>query len=100
MYYQQGDVILKAVDAMSETAIPRSSNIVAEGEATGHAHRINDAELYESPDGTIYVRVPGGSSATLTHEEHAPQTIAPGLYRFTPVREYDHLTEEARRVVD
>ena len=100
--YQQGDVILKRSripkGATKQTPSPRGY-VLAEGEATGHAHvlDVEPCEMYEK-DGTIWVRVLG--SATLRHEEHHAQTIAPGTYRVERVTEVDPFTEETRRVQD
>ena len=49
-------------------------------------------------DGMFYIRV--NKEKTVTHEEHNPVTIPPGVYRVRKVREYDHFAEEARAVAD
>ena len=81
---------------------------VAEGEATGHAHRIDlsatttaagaRAEVYEL-FGDRFLIVTGGA-VTLTHEEHGPQVIEPGRYRVDIVKEYDPFTHVTRFVTD
>ena len=38
--------------------------------------------------------------ATLKHEEHKPLSLPPGLYRTRIVREFDHLSQRTRNVVD
>ncbi len=99
--YQQGDVLL-VTHEIPEGVRRAMRTILAEGEATGHAHRLADATdglLYEADDGTLYLRVgPGG--ATITHEEHRPITVPEGEYRVGRVQEYDHFAEEARHVRD
>ena len=62
------------------------------------------AGLEEAQEGTIEI---GGrmllvlqSQATLTHEEHAHQTLAPGIWEIGQVREKDWFTEMVRPVVD
>jgi len=72
---------------------------LAEGEVTGHAHRVTvgRAELYED-SGTLYLRCK--TECVVTHEEHNPITIPAGDYKIGIVREYDYITEEARRVAD
>ncbi|MDP6042311.1 MAG: hypothetical protein QGG64_27425 [Candidatus Latescibacteria bacterium] len=40
MFYQQGDVLIQQVDFISEDLEAREDGILAEGEATGHAHRV------------------------------------------------------------
>ena len=99
--YQQGDVLLISA-VVPAAAKPAGHNILARGEATGHAHRLAEATdglLYEAADGTLYLRV-GGAGATITHEEHRAITVPPGDYRVGRVQEYDHFAEEARQVRD
>lgn len=61
---------------------------LAEGEVTGHAHRITDgeAELYEH-EGILYLRVKS-ESASLTHEEHKTIELPKGDYEINIQREY------------
>ena len=100
---QQGDVIIEPCEVMpSGKAVkpgPRGF-VLAEGEATGHFHAIAEVEGVEcvEKDGMFYIRV--NKEKTVTHEEHNPVTIPPGVYRVRKVREYDHFAEEARAVED
>ena len=124
-YYQQGDVklhpctaealvsqrnryVLGVLHKAGEMAALRDDLQVAEGEATGHAHRIDlgavttepgaSAEVYElGADRFLIVK---GGSVTLTHEEHGPQTIDPGTYRVDIVKEYDPFMHVTRLVAD
>ena len=86
----------------------RSTVPVAEGEATGHAHRIDltaatteagaTAQVYElGADRFLIVK---GGAVTLTHEEHGPQIIDPGTYRVDIVKEYDPFMRVTRLVAD
>lgn len=100
---QQGDVLLEVVK-IPLGAKRKSGLVLAEGEITGHAHRLNvpkgvTAELFQEEKGDLYLRVSGGK-VELVHEEHAPQVIEPGEYRVGRVLEYDYDTEEARQVRD
>lgn len=95
--FRQGDVLVEAA------AIPEDAKrvkvqgrvILAEGEATGHAHTMEAdlVELYER-EGTLYMNVL--APAPLTHQEHAAITVTPGTYKVTRQREY---TPEAIRNV-
>jgi hypothetical protein len=73
--------------------------ILAEGEATGHAHRLPEGtEVFEKEGG---VKVFDLKTATpLKHEEHGAITLPPGEWASDQVVEIDHETEEARRVRD
>ena len=124
-YYQQGDVKLHPctpgdmvsqksryhngqrfpAGAMAATCDHLS---VAEGEATGHAHRIDMGAATTEPGAAAVVRelfgerflIVTGGAVTLTHEEHGPQVIAPGHYRVDIVKEYDPLARMTRFVAD
>jgi hypothetical protein len=81
--------------------------VLAEGEATGHAHRMGGGVLYEDAairddDGPLRL-LELDSSQPLTHEEHDAQQIPQsptGRYRIGGVIEADPFGEEARRVAD
>jgi len=77
----------------------RPNNRVAEGEATGHYHDATapDAAVLNFKGGII-LAAPRGT--LLTHQEHGTVPVAPNVYDRIIVREYDHLKEEARNVVD
>ena len=62
---------------------------LAEGEVTGHKHRIAEgqAQLYEK-DGTLYLRVIS-ETVLLTHEEHKAISIPQGNWTIRIQREYE-----------
>ena len=100
MKLQQGDVIIKKVDSIPENATRLKHLVLAEGEVTGHAHRIvsGKAELLTSA-GIMYLIV-NSKTAELEHEEHGNIVIPKGDYIVTGVREWDYDKEEAERVRD
>jgi hypothetical protein len=94
---RQGDVILTPVESgelaqRQPAPLDRAQRLnhltLAEGEVTGHRHRIADgeAELYER-NGTLYLSV-RSESARLVHEEHKPIDIPRGLWQVRIQREY------------
>lgn len=114
---EQGDVLL------FEEEIPRSArqrvatNVLAEGESTGHAHRLDwsmgfgpmqDAaieveapkfEVFRDPESNItYLKVI--KPVMLRHEEHGAIEVTPGEYRIGIVREKDMFDDMVREVVD
>lgn len=101
---QQGDVTIERVNKLPSSAVRLNHLILAEGETTGHMHKINggsvceDAVLFEEK-GDMYLQVIG-NSVTLVHEEHNAQIIDKGVYKIGRVNEYDYDTEEARKVQD
>lgn len=103
--YRQGDL------AFTEDQIPNEAkrtfkgkeHIVAYGEATGHCHTLiakpeTTIEKYENED-SIWYKILGGT-ATITHHEHKPFVMEPGIYKFNFEREYDYCLEETKKVID
>ncbi|NEP06468.1 MULTISPECIES: hypothetical protein [Okeania] len=86
---RQGDVILQSVKLALGKKL--SHLTLAEGEVTGHSHRITrgDAELREK-DGTLYLKVLS-EKVTLTHEEHKAIEIPQGNWMVRIQREYEPL---------
>ena len=100
--YRHGDVVIEKVDFVpTGKPIPKADGcvILAEGEVTGHAHRIDSkfAKLY--PGATDAVRfLVLTKSANLTHEEHKTILLPPGTYCVTVKRQYT--PEGWEKVVD
>jgi hypothetical protein len=86
---RQGDVILLPIpaDYIAGERVPHLT--LAEGERTGHAHRIIDgqAELRER-DGILYLTV-SSDAATLSHEEHRSIPIPQGTWIIRLQRQYE-----------
>jgi hypothetical protein len=89
MLWRQGDVYIADVESIPEGARRLPHCVLAEGEATGHCHRIAETDLAEllEADAQRFLRVHGGP-VTLTHDEHGPITLPPGTYRVWQQREY------------
>jgi len=104
MQKQQGDVVLRKLDSLpigEAKRIKRAARgvVLAEGEATGHAHVIDsdDAELMEI-GGRMLLRLE--RAAIVVHEEHKPVTLEPGVWEVGRVQEYDYLSQMSRPVAD
>jgi hypothetical protein len=69
------------------------------GEVTGHHHAIVEkgARLYELK-GELYMEVT--QPVIITHEEHKPLPIPPGIFKIGRVQEYDYFQEMERKVLD
>lgn len=73
--------------------------ILAEGEVTGHAHKLKaKVEVFENEDKTREFNLK--EPTDLVHEEHKPVTLPAKELKSDKVEEYDHFAEEARKVVD
>lgn len=106
---QQGDVTIELAAIPAEATKRRgpNANVLAEGEATGHAHRVQPVakpdkkakvETYELGQ-RLFLRILGGD-CRVVHEEHGPITLTAGDYEVGRVLEYDYDAEESRRVQD
>jgi hypothetical protein len=84
---RQGDVLLLPVEQTQGQTL--SHRTLAEGEVTGHQHRISEgeAQLYDH-NGILYLRV-FSQTALLTHEEHNAIAIPQGNWMVRIQREYE-----------
>ena len=100
--YRQGDVIIKMIGANPGGEVKLLPHLtLAEGEATGHRHRITrgEAELYQMATGLMYLKVLS-DFATLFHEEHEEIELPKGDYEVSIEREYDWVEGLEKKVVD
>ena len=93
--YRQGDVLLLPIKAMPKRVTPVQREhgrvVLAQGEATGHAHAIKNARatLFRDPGTSdVFMHVGGNASVALEHEEHDSIDVPPGLYQIIRQREY------------
>ena len=87
--YRHGDVLVAAITELPAGAVKQTHLVLAEGEMTGHSHRIAEpgsAELFQF-GAESYLRVVG-PVATLIHQEHGPIELKTGVYRVWRQREY------------
>ena len=101
---RQGDVLLVAVDkAPPAGAKEQKEVILAEGEATGHAHRLTGDILEWTEGEDRFIRIIGQAFGELSHEEHDPMPVAVvepmQTFLIIPQRE-TNLSGQWRRVVD
>jgi len=89
MLYRHGDVLIQSVRSLPADVKKQRRVVLAEGEITGHSHRIKEsgaAILFRSQQ-RLYLRVEA-PIATVVHEEHDPIELPKGLYRVWRQREY------------
>ena len=84
---RQGDLLITKVKAIPEGAAKRNDRVLAEGEATGHFHKLDRGDVYEK-EGVLYFRVDEGTETRLDHPEHGTMTFTPGEYKVVRQREY------------
>lgn len=106
---QQGDVLFFLTDRKT---LPSGAKPVkqkfpgkvtfAEGEVTGHHHSAvaDGVELVEDKDGVLWCKVENEDGAVVTHQEHGPVTLDPGVYKVGRVAEVDPFEKAVREVAD
>jgi len=100
----QGDVSIIKLAKCDATfqPLPDGGLVVAEGEVTGHNHRVITKDRgtvigFARDSEGFYLKVEGGN-ALLTHQEHAEIELEPAIYFIGKQYEYDEVAE--RRVRD
>ncbi|MBD1865048.1 MULTISPECIES: hypothetical protein [Trichocoleus] len=87
--YRHGDVLLRRIASLPVGTQRREGATLAEGELTGHSHRLQEANAVQlwvqGHNLFLEVKEP---SATLVHEEHQAIELPQGLYRVWRQREY------------
>lgn len=108
MYYlAQGDVLLVKIEKLPADATEiHKDTAIQYGEITNHAHRFTGAPIimFRKTDfdgsGNFTKFVILDKPTMLTHEEHKPIEVPPGIYESRIVREFDHFSKLIRQVRD
>jgi hypothetical protein len=112
---RHGDVLVMSVDSIPADAVADGKMILAEGEVTGHAHRLKRCNqtiqdrVSNLAAGAPYaqrfikgldmfLQVLDDAGVDLVHEEHKTIHIPTGTYKVVIQREYS--PSEIRKVVD
>lgn len=114
-FYFHGDVVLKQIESIPKKAKIKKTNLLKEGEMTGHAHTIEEslinngqAKIYEDELGHLFLenKIP----IEIKHQQHKGTftNLLEGLEEKLPAgkwiidfpNEYDHFLEESRKVID
>jgi hypothetical protein len=87
--YRQGDVLIVPAQEIPDDARAVDHCVLATGEATGHAHRIESGAVQlVTAGGEQFVRVEA-DQVEVRHEEHASIFLpGPAVYRIVHQREY------------
>lgn len=84
---RHGDCVVRKVESLPQDAkLIQGRKELAYGEVTGHAHRIDMGELFETKDGKLYCKI--RKKTTLSHEEHKNIVLDPGCYEVVIKRQY------------
>ena len=97
MHYRHGDLLIVKVSEIPAGTKIVKNKVLAEGENTGHSHRVSGAQVL-TLDEDIYIQAKG--KAAVIHEEHAKIELPPGDYRVIRQKEYDPYEKASRLVAD
>ncbi len=93
--FRQGDQLIREISSMPSTAKPISTNIIAEGEKSGHNHVLNGShQIYQTDDRQMYFEAK--QELKIEHPEHNTIMIPKGIY--TVVKEVSWNPFEDREV--
>jgi len=98
---RQGDVLILRVDEIPKDSKPAKRDagkiVLAYGEVTGHSHAIADKQAKSFLSGDdLYIDLT--RRATITHQEHGPVTLDPGIYKV--VHQVEYRRKELVKVID
>lgn len=84
--YRQGDLLFMTLPTLPEGLTIRANNVIAEGEATGHTHRLQDGRVLEDAQGALFLEA--FHATHIIHQEHHTINLPAGCYRVIRQREY------------
>lgn len=106
LIHSQGDVIFLPAKSFKKKFLDKFQDkkknlTLAEGETTGHAHRITKgkAEIYTLMAGLMLLKVMS-EQAVISHEEHEDIVLPMGDWVVPIQQEVDHFEKTLRRVAD
>jgi len=98
-FFRHGDVLLRKVPSIPKTAIPISTNIIAEGEKPGHNHKLKGSQqVFETLEKQLYVEAK--QDVILQHPEHNTLEIPKGCYIIQQQRRYNPFEDVEEEVMD
>ena len=98
-FFRHGDLLIRKVPSIPKTAIPTSTNIIAEGEKIGHNHELKGSQqVFETLDEQLYFEAK--QDVILKHPEHNTLDIPKGCYVVEPQRRYNPFEDVQEEVVD
>lgn len=84
--YRQGDLLFTALQHLLEGVLARPSQVIAQGEAAGHSHRLAEDQVLKDAQGHLFLNV--SQPTHIVHQEHHAIHLGPEYYVVTRQREY------------
>ena len=104
--YRHGDLLIRQVKKISESTKRLSTNIIAEGEVTGHNHKLYGSHQVYGTHSSQNWRIieptyfQAKEEISLKHQEHNTLKISKGLYEILHERECNPFKNIQQEVVD
>ena len=96
--YRHGDLLIRQVDKIPESATQLSTNIIAHGE-NGNTHKLHGShQVNETPDNQILFTAK--QDVSLKHQEHSTLKISKGNYVIIQEREFIPFKNIEQEVID
>ncbi len=83
---RQGDILLERITDDRRINRKMEDGIIARGETTGHAHRVENGDLGWAQGGAVLVEAREGTA--VVHEEHDRVELEPGIWLVHRQTEY------------
>jgi hypothetical protein len=83
--YRQGDLLFVEIKDLPANLKEQPTMVIAEGEVTGHSHRLSEGRVLENKR-DVFLEVV--RAARVVHQEHHTINLPPGRYRVIRQREY------------
>lgn len=97
--FRQGDQLIREISSIPSTAKPISTNIIAEGEKSGHNHVLNGShQIYETDDKQMYFEAK--QELKIEHPEHNTIIIPKGIYTVVHERSFNPCEDIEIDVID
>lgn len=86
---RQGDLLFVNVNEIPSGSVVKEDGVIAEGEVTGHKHRISDSTKATLLMVGLVAYVKALQETEIIHEEHGTVTLPPGDWQVIRQREYE-----------
>ena len=102
--FRQGDLLIREISSIPYTAKPISTNIIADGEKTGHNHTLNGShqifETVEPAHKQKQIHFEAKQELKIEHPEHNTIIIPKGIYTVVHERSFNPCEDIEIEVID
>ena len=96
--FRHGDLLIRKIWSIPSDAVQKSTNILAEGEATGHHHILNGShQIFETDEATYFE---AKQELSIEHPEHNTIIIPKGIYTVVHERSFNQCEDIEIEVID